>query len=337
MLSPPPLRGKMPQAHAVFIEKQPFYWDLISDRQPKARTGGYHGGYARDRTHSLPTNPHAIIVRDGERGDQRGQPRRRQGDEADPLTRMRSNLERTTFLLSKMRMELSKEPEEIIVLPPKTISRHHSEPTRQHSPTSLEHSSHPPPKPKGRVERSYHATPALQRSDSLATNASSGTQFSLDVSTYSRSGAERCEDEPHGSEFHRIINHGLLYNPARATAVLPKRPHPLAQSQQLSNRRHSVVERPKSPAVVGGRHELPSGKQRGFHVHERSPLSPLNARSGDDGDVKIASRPFPPSAVENNRPRHHGQSAEARSTQRPDDAPLRAKEPSQNRRVRFGS
>ncbi|KAF5332692.1 hypothetical protein D9611_005456 [Ephemerocybe angulata] len=246
----------MPQAYTMPVDVPNL--DFISGRQRFDSYGSYgSSSYRRERTYSLPTRP--LSPGQGESARER---QRKVGDpDDDPLARMRSNLERTTFLLSKMRVtDLGPEPEEIRILPPKEISRHHSEPTTHSKSYSQSHSSQSVrPAPRFRAVATQ-----MERVDSTSTNTSLATQFTLDVSTYSYSGAPS-KDEDHGTEFHQIINHGRLYNPSRGNMInhghTPRRTYehtssPLAKASKSGHHgkgreeEEDVGEAPTSPGLV---------------------------------------------------------------------------------------
>lgn len=303
----------MPQAYTMPVDVPNL--DFISGRQrfgayPQNSYGSYgSSSYRRERTYSLPTRP--LSPGQGESARER---QRKVGDpDDDPLARMRSNLERTTFLLSKMRVtDLGPEPEEIRILPPKEISRHHSEPTTHSKSYSQSHSSQSVrPAPRFRAVATQ-----MERVDSTSTNTSLATQFTLDVSTYSYSGAPS-KDEDHGTEFHQIINHGRLYNPSRGNMInhghTPRRTYehtssPLAKASKSGHHgkgreeEEDVGEAPTSPGLVEGRYGLRAPRH-----------SKLPSHSKGHSDHSPRPEPAPPAPT---RPR-----TLSRSKPRPDPNP----------------
>ncbi|KAF6742497.1 hypothetical protein DFP72DRAFT_938051 [Ephemerocybe angulata] len=298
----------MPQAHTVPVDVPNL--DFISGRQRFDSYGSYgSSSYKRERTYSLPTRP----VSPGRRESTRERQRKDGDPDDDPLARMRSNLERTTFLLSKMRVtDLGPEPEEIRILPPKEISRHHSEPTTHSKSYSQSHSSQ-----NVRSAPRFRAVATqMERVDSTSTNTSLATQFTLDVSTYSYSGPPS-KDEDHGTEFHQIINHGRLYNPSRGNMInhgpTSRRAYehtssPLAKTSKSGHHgkgreeEEDVGEAPTSPGLVEGRYGLRAPRH-----------SKLPSHSNRHSDHAPRPEPAPPAPT---RPR-----TLSRSKPRPDPNP----------------
>ncbi|KAJ2914915.1 hypothetical protein MD484_g5476, partial [Candolleomyces efflorescens] len=171
----------MPQANSIPFETANL--DLISDRPRKVPEYRFPSR-ERERTYSLPNRPEAISFnRSNSQSDE-------DESDSDPLTRMRVNLERSTFLLSRLKVGLSSKPEAIEILPPASDYSSDEYPSTHH-PHPLSHShSHSSytDKPKRRNYGSgrkadYAIAPStMERKDSTSTNTS--TQFSLEVSNY---------------------------------------------------------------------------------------------------------------------------------------------------------
>ncbi|TEB28239.1 hypothetical protein FA13DRAFT_1735875 [Coprinellus micaceus] len=182
----------MPQANTIDLEAfeaSKSNLDLISDRRagdyyyPPPSSLSKHHDRSRERTYSAPTRP---LFHGGGTQHQSGKRSEDDDVDSDPVERMRKNLERSTFLLSSLKVSLGPKPEEIQVLPPRpgssssvsstssansrygvaspeSVARHHSEP-QKHSSSYYE--SHPPPAPPQPTSCSRH--PSHTHPQSLA-------------------------------------------------------------------------------------------------------------------------------------------------------------------------
>ncbi|RXW16365.1 hypothetical protein EST38_g9489 [Candolleomyces aberdarensis] len=185
----------MPQANSIPFETANL--DLISDR-PRKVSEYRLPARERERTYSLPNRPENIsFTRSNSQSDE-------DESDSDPLARMRVNLERTTFLLSRLKVGLNSKPEVIEIKPPASDS---SDEYPHY------HYLHKPRKRGPRPD--YVVAPStMERRDSTSTNSS--TQFSLEVSNYNYLGPNDGHDD-HGSEFHQLA----LSSPAEKDHLAP--------------------------------------------------------------------------------------------------------------------